>query len=45
MESVPVSDNLRIHSKSVKRKYTTTDIVIDGEGTPTVVAEKTVVIN
>ena len=40
MESVPVSDNLRIHSKSVKRKYTTTDIVIDREGTPTVVAKK-----
>ena len=40
MESVPVSDNLRIHSNSVKRKYTTTDIVIDGEGTPTVVAKK-----
>ena len=30
---------MRIHSQSVKRKYTTIDIVIDGEGTPTVVGK------
>ena len=40
MESVTtVLDNLRI-SQSVKRKYTTIDIVIDGEGTPTIVGKK-----